>query len=153
MYNWMGKNFSVKILYSKASIATGIIIKLNDTGKYILIDCGDGTLRDLLEAGIETDKISAIFLSHEHYDHIGGIYSLFGYFRFKKRTDDIQIYYPANCRTIKKIFTILFENYKKDSFSINLNPVNIGNVLIHDNIKEAKELGKFAKDYIFIHKK
>ena len=96
MFDWVGKNFSVKILYSKASVSTGIIVKGNDSGKYILIDCGDGTLRDLLESGIDPDKITAIFFSHEHYDHIGGIYSLFGYFWYKKRTDDINIYYPEN---------------------------------------------------------
>lgn len=39
----------------------------------ILLDCGAGTLRQLLQAGIPCDRIDAIFLSHFHPDHVGDL--------------------------------------------------------------------------------
>ena len=37
----------------------------------ILVDCGPGTMRRLLEAGTEISEISHILLSHFHPDHSG----------------------------------------------------------------------------------
>lgn len=39
----------------------------------LLLDCGSGTLRQLLKVGISADKIDAIFLSHFHPDHVGDL--------------------------------------------------------------------------------
>lgn len=45
-----------------------------DVGHHkILLDCGAGTLRQLLKAGISGDQIDAIFLSHFHPDHVGDL--------------------------------------------------------------------------------
>jgi len=39
----------------------------------LLLDCGAGTLRQLLKVGISADQIDAIFLSHFHPDHVGDL--------------------------------------------------------------------------------
>lgn len=41
----------------------------------ILVDCGPGTMRRLLEAGTEISEISHILLSHFHPDHSGELVS------------------------------------------------------------------------------
>ncbi|MDD5450947.1 MAG: ribonuclease Z [Desulfovibrionales bacterium] len=39
----------------------------------LLLDCGSGTLRQLLKVGISPEQIDAIFLSHFHPDHVGDL--------------------------------------------------------------------------------
>ena len=135
MYDWIGKNFSVKIIYSKGSVATQILVKLNGFDNYLIIDCGDGILRDLINLDIDLSKISAIMISHEHYDHIGGIYSLLGYMYFKKRTDDINIYFPDNAKTLKRLLNLLDENYQqKNLYKIILNPLHVGNIAKYKDV-------------------
>lgn len=129
MYDWIGKNFSVKIIYSKGSVATQILVKLNRLDDYFLLDCGDGTLRDLINLNIALSKISAIMISHEHYDHIGGIYSLLGYFYFKKRTENLNIYVPDHAKSFKKIIDLINDNYQyKNLYTVNLNLLHSGNI-------------------------
>src|SRR3546814_7917927 len=42
-------------------------------GKLYLIDCGDGTLRQIVRAGENFDLIDNIFLTHNHSDHTLGL--------------------------------------------------------------------------------
>ena len=42
-------------------------------GRPYLIDCGIGTMRRLLEAGVRSPTIRAIFLTHDHPDHVLGL--------------------------------------------------------------------------------
>lgn len=42
-------------------------------GRPYLIDCGIGTMRRLLEAGVRSPAIRAIFLTHDHPDHALGL--------------------------------------------------------------------------------
>lgn len=41
------------------------------SGRYYLIDCGIGTARRLVEAGVDSDEIRTIFFTHLHADHMG----------------------------------------------------------------------------------
>ena len=38
-----------------------------------LVDCGEGTQRQILQSGIGFKQINRILLTHGHLDHIGGI--------------------------------------------------------------------------------
>lgn len=49
---------------------------LNIHEQYYLVDCGEGTQSRLLEQGINPVKISAVFISHMHGDHIFGLMPL-----------------------------------------------------------------------------
>ena len=42
-------------------------------GRPYLIDCGIGTMRRLLDAGVQSEKIEAIFITHDHPDHTLGL--------------------------------------------------------------------------------
>ncbi|MDM8536624.1 MBL fold metallo-hydrolase [Desulfobacterales bacterium HSG17] len=67
------KNISVTILGSGTcvpSLKRSSCSLLMETGRSkLLFDCGPGTMRRLLEAGVEIYDISFIFLSHFHPDH------------------------------------------------------------------------------------
>ncbi len=64
-----------RVLYSKSAIGTQILLT-QDGGSSILVDVGDGTLRDLAEAHFHFDTLKGILITHEHADHTGGLFSL-----------------------------------------------------------------------------
>ena len=59
---------------------------------------GDGALRDLLSVGQPPETLVCILLTHGHYDHVGGLHSLLGYMKMKKRKEILQVLLPSGCR-------------------------------------------------------
>lgn len=51
-------------------------IYLEYKGEGILLDCGEGTQRQLRLAGLNVQKIRKILISHWHGDHVGGLLSM-----------------------------------------------------------------------------
>jgi len=47
-------------------------------GKNILVDVGDGTAGQLIQVGIPTNQLHAVFISHLHWDHTGGLAAILG---------------------------------------------------------------------------
>ena len=92
MIEWQGENLRVRVLYSEAGIATQILITVG--GDYFLVDVGDGTLRDLRLHGINFRRLRGIFLTHGHFDHVGGLYALLGYLRVIGREEHLRIVFP-----------------------------------------------------------
>lgn len=62
-----------------------------DNGKQILIDCGPDFRQQMLPLPFR--PIDGVLITHEHYDHVGGLDDLRPY-SYKK---DIDIYAPAGC--------------------------------------------------------
>ncbi len=101
MNSWQGKDWKVKILFSRAGIATQILIQtLNGD---LLVDIGDGTIRDLSEFNYDFKKLKAIALTHGHFDHIGGLWTLLGFLRMIGRTKDLLIITPTSRVEIDKM--------------------------------------------------
>ena len=121
------------ILYSRAGIATQIL--LSTEKYYFIVDTGDGTLRDLVSLKIDFHKIKGIFLTHGHYDHIGGLYALLGHFRVIERKEKIDIYFPKGCKEVQQIIFAFKENYDDFSFKIQTHEVKGGGEVKIENIK------------------
>ena len=47
-------------------------------GQAILIDSGDGAVDQLAKSGTPLDSVHTLFVSHLHFDHIGGLFALIG---------------------------------------------------------------------------
>ncbi len=63
-------------------------------GEVLLFDCGEGTQRQAMHFGINISKISAIFITHLHGDHVLGIPGLARTLALYKRTAPLYIYVP-----------------------------------------------------------
>jgi len=121
---WSKDNFSIKIFCSIPNIATGIILKTSDA--YFVIDPGDGILRDLnSEIGTKQIlKISNIFVTHGHHDHIGGVWSLLTYLRVMRKSTPLTIHFPKGCVEIESIFNAFDRVYGDGlTYKINLNHI------------------------------
>jgi ribonuclease BN (tRNA processing enzyme) len=94
-YIWNGTGWSVEVLYSRAGVSTSILVTVNQDF-HLLLDCGDGTLRDLLKREVDLKKVTTALISHGHFDHVGGLHSVLGFMRMIGRTSDFMIVTPKN---------------------------------------------------------
>lgn len=108
---WKGKDCSVKILYSRAGVATQIIISTMEFD--LLIDVGDGVLRDLLKENYDFNRLKVIAITHGHYDHMGGLWSLLGFCRMLGIKGDLRIIAPKNCIEVKSVIENFVKIYGK----------------------------------------
>ncbi len=91
-------------------------IILKAFGETMLFDCGEGTQRQLIFAKVSPMKISKIFLSHYHGDHILGLPGLLQSMNFRGRETKLTIYGPKGLNALKNaIFNL---GYCKIDFPI-----------------------------------
>ncbi|UCG02056.1 MAG: MBL fold metallo-hydrolase [Candidatus Heimdallarchaeota archaeon] len=103
-----------KVLYSSAGIATQILIQESQK-LIILFDVGDGIIRDLLKEGLSFPLTVPLYilLTHGHYDHCGGLFSLLGFLRMIGQSSLVEIYYPAGSIEIEGLIDIFTSSYQE----------------------------------------
>ena len=79
-------------------------IIVNREGELLLFDCGEGSQRQMMIAKSGLGKISAIFLSHYHGDHILGLPGLLQTMGFYDREEKLEIYGPDGLLEILEAF-------------------------------------------------
>lgn len=90
---------------------TGAIL-LSYKAENILIDCGEGTQRQLRLAGIKLTKITKILISHWHGDHVLGLPGLLQTLGASEYSGVLKIYGPEGSSKIieKMMDTFIFDN-------------------------------------------
>ena len=68
----------------------------------ILLDCGEGTQRQIKKANIKPSKITKIFISHWHGDHTLGIPGLLDTLSASEYNKTLEIYGPKGTKTFLK---------------------------------------------------
>ncbi len=75
----------------RASEATLLVVD----GRVYMIDCGEGAVRRLVEAGFSPSDVGKLFLTHQHMDHVLDLPSLLAYdWQFDDRRK-IDVFGPA----------------------------------------------------------
>ncbi|MHB8906981.1 MAG: MBL fold metallo-hydrolase [Melioribacteraceae bacterium] len=122
---WRKNDFFIKIYASIPNIATGILITTERAT--FIVDPGDGILRDLNKdvGAVTILKVSDIFISHGHHDHVGGVWSLLTYLSVMRKKSALNIFYPKGCKEIESIYHAFIKVYGKElSYQINLKPID-----------------------------
>lgn len=68
--------------------------------RYILIDTGDGTVNQLAKVGLNLGRIDAVFISHHHMDHTGGLAAVIGLRWMNNFPNVLTVYGPPGTREL-----------------------------------------------------
>src|ERR1700704_1280850 len=61
-------------------------------GHRVMVDCGEGTQRQLLRSGAGFRRLNRLLLTHSHFDHVLGIPGLFSMLRLRESSDLMTIH-------------------------------------------------------------
>jgi ribonuclease Z len=101
-------------------------IVMHDEHRF-LIDCGEGTQRQILQSGIGFKRLNQILITHGHLDHILGLGGLLSTFSRWEAIDELDIY--AGQWALERIHDLLFGVVLRGArapMKINLHPVRPG---------------------------
>lgn len=81
-------------------------VLLDIDGEQILLDCGEGTQRQMMKAGSSLGKRMKIFVTHMHGDHIFGLPGLIQTMNLINRTHPLEVFGPPGIRDFIERTTI-----------------------------------------------
>ncbi len=122
---------------SKARNVSSLALKLLDEINEVwLFDCGEGTQNRILETTIRPRKVSKIFITHLHGDHIFGLPGFLSSraFQANEEQTDLEIYGPQGIKSFvltslrvsgsRLPYRIHFHEFDQDSLGKILRPIN-----------------------------
>ncbi|MBD0338930.1 MAG: ribonuclease Z [Thermoleophilia bacterium] len=95
-------------------------------GERILVDCGEGTQRQLLRSAVGLVELREVFVTHYHADHYLGLPGMLKTFALRGRELPITIYGPPGLRDL---FTALRRIFGKLTYRYELVELRPGDVL------------------------
>lgn len=82
---------------SRRHLPSAQVVNLRD--KLLMIDCGEGTQLAFRQTGLNWQRISHIFLTHAHGDHLFGLPGLLSTMGLQGRTQPIFVHGPSQIQT------------------------------------------------------
>jgi ribonuclease Z len=95
-------------------------------GERMLLDCGEGTQRQLLRSGIGLVDVSDVFLTHYHADHYLGLPGLLKTYSLRGRTLPVSVYGPPGLR---ELFSALRRVFGKLTYPLVLEELRPGDAV------------------------
>jgi ribonuclease Z len=106
--------FSVTILGSNSALPTSernpTAQVLSASGRFFLIDCGEGTQMQLRRNRVHFGRINHIFISHLHGDHVFGLPGLISSYGLLGRSKDLHIYCHPDLEMMMRPFMAYFSH-------------------------------------------
>jgi ribonuclease Z len=92
---------------SAPSVHRGLSAQIVKHGEYrFLIDCGEGTQRQILQSGVGFKRLNRILITHGHLDHILGLAGLLSTFMRWETIDQLEIF--GGKWALERIHDLLF---------------------------------------------
>src|SRR4030042_3289495 len=98
---------------------TSILLECQD--RAILLDAGDGTIRQLIRWYDDSSYVETIIISHTHADHAAGLFSILQWMHLSKRREKLTLCLPHPFfKDISTLFDAFWIDQKKWSFPFNI---------------------------------
>ncbi|RLG46318.1 MAG: hypothetical protein DRN90_06680 [Thermoproteota archaeon] len=127
-YKWEKNGLSVNVMFSLPGVATQILVSAIEERIDLLLDCGCGTLRDLLLDQYLDEKgfsnIKAVLISHEHFDHVGGLYPLLDFMHMIGREESLEIMVPRPSTVAVRLIDAL-KTFRKSSLTYKIDLLEV----------------------------
>jgi ribonuclease Z len=95
----------------------------------IMVDCGEGTQRQLLRSGAGFRRLNRLLLTHGHFDHVLGIPGLFSTLRLRQSTEVMTIHgSPGTLEVVVRMLAGLWGEGRAP-IPLELAPLTTGTVL------------------------
>jgi len=135
---------TVKVLYSISGVGTQIL--LSHKSDDLLVDSGDGTLRDLIKLKYSFNRLRGILITHEHFDHICGLYALLNFMRLLGHKRNLLITVPKSIRHVHLLLKPPLM-YRSLTYPIEIKEVNDGDRFRLGEINVSAFSVKHEKDF------
>ena len=119
-----------------------------------LLDCGEGTQRQILTSGIGFKRLNNILITHNHLDHILGIGGLVSTMSRWESMDELNIYGAA--KALQRVESLIYDvvlRGQKPAMPIHLNPITPGIFFESKNLTikafSVKHRGAYSLGYLF----
>ena len=86
---------------------------LEINSRHFLIDCGEGTQRQMRKHKVGFSKINHIFISHLHGDHFFGLIGLISTFGILNREKELHIFGPKGIKEVTMLQLKVSKSYSK----------------------------------------
>ncbi|MBP7708316.1 ribonuclease Z [Candidatus Pacearchaeota archaeon] len=115
-----------------------VLLKYKDEN--LLFDCGEGTQKQFRIAELNPCRITRIFISHWHGDHVFGLPGLLQTLMLNNYSGVLQIYGPRGTKRTMELYKNLFIG-KQDSLKIEVKEITSGIIVDSKEFKiEAQEM-------------
>ena len=122
---------------SAPSVHRGLSAQIVSFREYrFLVDCGEGTQRQILRAGVGFRRLNRILITHGHLDHILGLAGLLSTFARWEAVDEMQIW--ASPWALERIHDLLFGvvlRGAKPPLKIELLPIEPGTLIEDEDFR------------------
>lgn len=91
-------------------------------GEHILIDCGEGTQRQLVRS-VGLSDLDAIFITHFHADHWLGLPGMLKSFALRERESPLAVYGPPGLRELMRAISFIYGKLPYQLSIVELQPM------------------------------
>ncbi|KXH87515.1 ribonuclease Z [Sporosarcina sp. HYO08] len=125
---------------SKMRNTSAVVLNLAAEGEgYWLFDCGEATQHQILHTSLKPRKVSKIFITHLHGDHIFGLPGLIGSRSFLGGEEKLEIYGPVGLK--EWLLTTLRITKTHLNYTLTIHEIGEGTIFEDDNFRvTAKNL-------------
>jgi ribonuclease Z len=109
-------------------------------GDRILVDCGEGTQRQLLRSGVGLVDVDDVLITHCHADHILGLPGMLKTFALRAREAPLQLYGPAG---LAELMATLRPVIGRLTYKVDVRPLKAGDAVERDGYR----VHAFATDH------
>jgi ribonuclease Z len=101
-------------------------------GDRILVDCGEGTQRQLLRSGVGLVDVDDVLITHCHADHVLGLPGMLKTFALRAREAPLELYGPAG---LAELMTTLRPVIGRLTYKVNVHPLAPGDAVQRDGYR------------------